>query len=92
MFRLEFKEGVYYHVELSTYGIDANSILEGKMETIVRPIDIDNKIKNIRALLADKKITEAKTELRKLETKTNSQQTDLTQLRAIINRLEILSL
>ena len=92
VFRLEFKDGVYSHVELSTYGIDANSILEGKMETIVRPIDIDNKIKNIRALLADKKITEAKTELRELETKTNIQQTDLTQLRAIINRLEILSL
>lgn len=92
VFRLEFKDGVYSHVELSTYGIDANSILEGNMETIVRPIDIDNKIKNIRALLADKKITEAKTELSELETKTNSQQTDLTQLRAIINRLEILSL
>lgn len=92
VFRLEFKDGVYSHVELSTYGLDANSVLEENMETVVRPIDIDNKIKKVRALLANKKIAEAKTELRKLEDQNVENQTDLTQLRAIINRLEILSL
>lgn len=90
VYKLEFKDGVYTHRELNTYGLDANSILEEGMGTVVRPSQIGDKIKKVRTLLSDYKVAEAKEMVAGLEKETDAHQTDLVQLRAIINRLEML--
>lgn len=90
VYKLEFKDGVYTHRELNTYGLDANSILEECMGTVVRPSQIGEKIEKVRTLLSDYKVAEAKEMVAGLEKETDAHQTDLVQLRAIINRLEML--
>lgn len=90
VYKLDYKNGEYVHTELNTYGLDANSVLEDNMDSVIRPTQIGELIKKVRDLIADKQIDEAKKIMSELENKTNPRQEDLVRLRAIIKRLEIL--
>lgn len=90
VYRLEYKDGEYTHTELNTYGLDANSVLEDTMDSVVRPSQIEDLIKQVRNLVSESKLSEAKELMKNLESKTDPRQVDLVRLRAIINRLEML--
>lgn len=90
VYKLKYKDGVYSHRVLNTYGLDANSVLEDGMGAMVRPEKVAKLMKEARTLLADYKIDEAKEIVAQLEGMTRSDQVDMVQLRAIITRLEIL--
>jgi len=90
VYKLEYKDGVYSHCVLNTYGLDANSILEDGMESLIRPSNIGDLIKKARTLLADYKTTEAQEIITQLEIITDPHQVDLVQLRAILNRIIML--
>ena len=66
VYRLEYKDGVYGHTELNTYGLDASTIMDVYMGQVPRDISVDLKLKNIRKLIDDEKYKEARVALDKM--------------------------
>ena len=82
------EERVYSHVELNTYGLDSNLILEEEMMVDSRDSVIGNQIKKIEMLVSGRRLEEAKSLLADLELKTYPSQPSLIKIHSIINRLE----
>lgn len=78
----------YSHVELNTYGLDSNLILEEEMMVDSRDTAIGNQIRKIETLVSERKLAEAKSLLSDLELKTYPSQPSLIKIHSIINRLE----
>lgn len=60
VYRLEFKDGVYSHTELNTYGLDASTIMELYMGQVSRDLTVDTELKAIEKLIDAEKYTEAR--------------------------------
>ena len=88
VYKLEYKDGIYSHKELNTYGVDANLILEEKVGVLSRVPIIDAKIKTILELISKRNLNEANLMISELETITDPTQPELVKLRAILNRIE----
>ena len=82
------EEHVYKHVELNTYGLDSNLILEEEMFVDSRDSIVSEQLKDIKRLVSERKLAEAKTLLADLETKTSPSQPSLIKIHSLINRLE----
>lgn len=82
------EERVYSHVELNTYGLDSNLILEEEMMVDSRDSVIGDQIKKIEMLVSGRRLEEAKSLLADLELKTYPSQPSLIKIHSIINRLE----
>lgn len=82
------EERVYSHVELNTYGLDSNLILEEEMMVGSRDSVIGDQIKKIEMLVSGRRLEEAKSLLADLELKTYPSQPSLIKIHSIINRLE----
>lgn len=82
------EERIYRHVELNTYGLDSNLILEEEMMVDSRDSAIGDKIKKIETLVSERRLAEAKSLLADLESKTYPSQPSLIKIHSIINRLE----
>lgn len=82
------EERVYNHVELNTYGLDSNLILEEEMMVDSRDSVIGDQIKKIEMLVSGRRLEEAKSLLADLELKTYPSQPSLIKIHSIINRLE----
>lgn len=82
------EEHDYKHVELNTYGLDSNLILEEEMFVASRDSIVSEQLKDIKRLVSERKLAEAKTLLADLETKTSPSQPSLIKIRSLINRLE----
>ena len=78
----------YEHMELRTYGLDSNLILEEEMMVGTRDSSVEQKLKDIQQLVSMRKLEEAKEQLAVLETITSPDQPSLVKIRSIINRLE----
>ena len=75
-------------MELRTYGLDSNLILEEEMMVGTRDSSVEQKLKDIQQLVSMRKLEEAKEQLAVLETITSPDQPSLVKIRSIINRLE----
>lgn len=82
------EEHDYKHVELNTYGLDSNLILEEEMFVDSRDSIVSEQLKEIKRLVSERKLAEAKTLLADLETKTSPSQPSLIKIHSLINRLE----
>lgn len=82
------EEHDYKHVELNTYGLDSNLILEEEMFVASRDSIVSEQLKDIKRLVSERKLAEAKTLLADLETKTSPSQPSLIKIHSLINRLE----
>ncbi len=89
VYKLEYKDGIYSHKELNTYGLDANLLLKEQMKVSIRDIRVSMLFDQIDAYLKEKDLANAKTILAELEMLTDPQQPEIVRLRAIINRLEL---
>lgn len=93
-------ENLVYHMQVEngertlaihrTYGLDANSLMAEKMESVNRTPIVMTKIQEIEDSIAAKDIVKAKNLLNELEQETDPTQPELVRLRAIINRLAII--
>lgn len=88
VYKLEYKDGIYSHKELKTYGLDSNLILEEKVGVLSRVPIIDKKIKTILELISKRNLNGANNMISELETITEPNQPELVKLRAILNRIE----
>lgn len=89
VYKLEYKDGIYSHKELNTYGLDANLLLKEQMKVSVRDIRVSMLFDQIDVYLKEKDLVNAKTILAELEMLTDPQQPEIVRLRAIINRIEL---
>lgn len=78
----------YKHVELDTYGLDSNLILEEAMMVNSRDAAVEEQIKKIKVLVGQRELDKAKALLADLETKTSPLQPSLIKIRSVINRME----
>lgn len=90
VYRLWYDESehTYRHVELDTYGLDANLILEEEMMVESRDSVVNGMLKEVQNLVSRRDLVKAKVVLAELETKTSPSQPSLIRLHSIINRLE----
>lgn len=88
VYRLEYKDGEYTHTELNTYGLDASTIMEVYMCQSARDVEINDKINEIRILIDEEKMTEAKEKLHALQEQTGSNDPEFSQLETMIAFLE----
>lgn len=63
VYKLEYKNGIYSHKELNTYGLDASTIIHIYMDQVPRDLIVDKEIKNIESLIDAGKYVEARTAL-----------------------------
>lgn len=66
VYKLEYKDGVYSHTELNTYGLDASTIMDIYMEQVPRDLFIDAEIKKIESLIDAERYLDARAALNKL--------------------------
>ena len=66
VYKLEYKDGIYSHVELNTYGLDASTIIHVYMDQAPRDLIVDKEIKNIESLIDGEKYDEARIALNKM--------------------------
>lgn len=80
--------GEYKHVELNTYGWDANLTLEEGMMVNSRDSRVKEAIDSVCKSVSERNLPEAKLRLAELEAMTSPDQPAIVRIRAIINRLE----
>lgn len=89
VYRLEFKDGVYSHTEVNTYGLDASTIMELYMGQVSRDLNVDAKLKAIENLIDAEKYTEARNALNKmLEHPGSNANPELTKIDATLSFFE----
>lgn len=66
VYKLEYKDGIYSHKELNTYGLDASTIIQIYMDQAPRDLIVDKEIKNIESLIDSEKYAEARIALEKM--------------------------
>ena len=66
VYKLEYKDGIYSHKELNTYGLDASTIIQFYMDQAPRDLIVDKEIKDIESLIDSEKYVEARTALNKM--------------------------
>ena len=72
VYKLEYKDGIYSHKELNTYGLDASTIMQVYMDQPPRDLAIDDEIKNIESLIDAEKYSDARTALEKMQERPGS--------------------
>lgn len=82
------EDKVYKHVELETYGLDANLILEEGMLVESRDSKVGRLLREIEDLVSRRDLSAAKEKLAEIETMTIPSQPSLIKIHSIINRLE----
>ena len=90
VYKLEYKDGIYSHKELNTYGLDVNLLLKEQMKVAVRDTKASKLFEQVDLYLKEKDLAKAKAILTELEMITDPQQPELVRLRAIINRIELI--
>ena len=73
VYKLEYKDGIYSHRELNTYGLDASTIMQVYMDQPPRDLAIDDEIKNIESLIDAEKYSDARTALEKMKERPGSE-------------------
>ena len=82
------KEKRYLHEEVLTYGLDANLILEEKMQVGSRYEEIQQLVNRASDFLNSRQLDEAERIITELEQKTDPTQPTLVRLRSVWNRLK----
>lgn len=72
VYKLEYKDGIYSHKELNTYGLDASTIMQVYMDQPPRDLAVDDEIKNIESLIDAEKYSDARTALEKMQERPGS--------------------
>lgn len=72
VYKLEYKNGIYSHKELNTYGLDASTIMHVYMDQVPRDLVVDEEIKNIDSLIDAEKYPEARVALEKMKERPGS--------------------
>lgn len=89
VYKLMFKDGVYSHTELNTYGLDASTIMDAYMDQVPRDLTVDRELKAISQLIDAEKYPEARVALNKMIERSGSDANpELSKLEATLSFFE----
>lgn len=90
VYKLEYKDGIYSHKELNTYGLDASTIMEVYMDQVPRDLTIDKEIKAIEKLIDEEEYGKARNSLNKMyDTPGSEANPELSKLEATLSFFEV---
>lgn len=88
VYKLEYKNGIYSHHELNTYGLDATTIMEVAMGQAARDLDVDYRLKKVFDLIDSDRLVEARQLLGNLQEMLNNGNPELAKADAILSFME----
>ena len=88
VYKLGFKDGVYTHKELNTYGLDATTIMNVYMGNAARDLEVADGINKVFSLIDAENYQSAREELNKLKGELANGDPELARAEAILSFME----
>ena len=88
VYRLDYKNGSYFNEQISTYGLDASTIIRTYLHQANKDIDVQKQLDELFGLLDDEKINEAKAKLAELENRFTDRLPEITRARTLLSFYE----
>ena len=88
VFKLGYENGVYKNEQISTYGLDASTIIKTYLHQANKDIDVQRELDKLFQLLDEEKVAEAKKMLQELEGKFTDRLPEITRARTLLSFYE----
>jgi len=88
VYRLGYENGSYYNEKISTYGLDASTIIKTYLHQANKDIDVQKQLDELFDLIDAEKINEAKTKLAELEDRFTDRLPEITRARTLLSFYE----
>jgi predicted ATP-binding protein involved in virulence len=89
VYRLDYQEGNYLAEVVSTYGLDASSIIQFYLHQADKDIDVQRQLDELFKLVDEEKIEEAKAMLTELEAHFSDRLPEITRARTLMSFYEV---
>ena len=89
VYELCYEGGEYSSRQISTYGLDASTIIKTYLHQANKDIDVQRELDKLFKLLDDEKVPEAKSLLQALETKFTDRLPEITRARTLLSFYEV---
>ena len=89
VFRLGYENGNYFNEQISTYGLDASTIIKTYLHQANKDIDVQKQLDELFKLLDDEKVIEAKAKLAELEKRFADRLPEITRARTLLSFYEV---
>ena len=89
VYRLDYQEGNYFAEVVSTYGLDASSIIQFYLHQTDKDIDVQRQLDELFKLVDEEKIEEAKAMLSELEVRFSDRLPEITRARTLMSFYEV---
>lgn len=89
VYRLDYQEGNYFAEVVSTYGLDASSIIQFYLHQTDKDIDVQRQLDELFKLVDEEKIEEAKAMLSELEARFSDRLPEITRARTLMSFYEV---
>ena len=87
--RLGYADGNYFNEQISTYGLDASTIIKTYLHQANKDIDVQRQLDELFRLLDDEKVKEAKALLAQLERRFTDRLPEITRARTLLSFYEV---
>ncbi len=89
VYRLDYRDGNYLAETVSTYGLDASSIIQFYLHQSDKDIDVQRQLDALFKLVDEERIEEAKAMLSELETRFSDRLPEITRARTLMSFYEV---
>ncbi len=89
VFKLGYTDGIYYNEQISTYGLDASTIIKTYLHQANKDVDVQHQLDELFSLLDDEKIDEAKAMLQELESRFTDRLPEITRAKTLLSFYEV---
>lgn len=89
VYKLGYEDGIYNHEEISTYGLDASTIIKTYLHQANKDIDVQKQLDELFKFLDDEKVDEAKALLQVLEGRFTDRLPEITRARTLLSFYEV---
>lgn len=89
VFRLDYVDGTYLNEQISTYGLDASTIIKTYLHQANKDVDVQRQLDELFKLLDEEKLEEAKTLLAQLENRFTDRLPEITRARTLLSFYEV---
>ena len=88
VYKLGYENGEYLNEQISTYGLDASTIIKTYLHQANKDLDVQRELDELFKLLDDEQVVEAKKLLQALENKFTDRLPEITRARTLLSFYE----
>lgn len=89
VYRLGYENGIYLNEQISTYGLDASTIIKTYLHQANKDVDVQKQLDELFNLLDEEKVVEAKAKLAELEIRFTDRLPEITRARTLLSFYEV---